>query len=189
MASFGCNKTKKITSHHKIKLTSPIKLNVKKTKIMNTNLNHRPGRTTARESKKIITLCALLLTFALSSFTRPNDKISGPVNSSFKKEFRNARIISYEVSPKYTKLNFSMEGLILSAFYSDKGELLAVTRNILTTQLPFNLMLGIKEKYKDYWVTGLFEMRGKEDNAYYLTIENASSKLALRSVDNFTWEI
>lgn len=155
---------------------------------MNTNLNHRPGRTTAPRSKTIITLFALLLTLTLSSFTRPADKISGPVNSSFQKEFKNARIISYEVSPSYTRLNFSMNDLVLSAFYSAKGELLAMTHNILTTQLPVKLMLGIKESYNDYWVTGLFEMNSKEENVYYLTLENANAKLALKSVNNASWE-
>jgi hypothetical protein len=156
---------------------------------MNTNLNHCPGRTTAHRSKTIITLCALLLTLTLSSFIRHTGKTRDLAKSSFQKEFRTAKIISRETFPNYTRFTFSMNELVLSAIYSDKGELMAVTRNILTDQLPFKLMLGIKENYKDYWVTGLFELSSKEENAYYATIENATSKLALRSVNNIEWEV
>ena len=170
---------------------------------MNTNLNHLPVRTAAGRSKTIISRskaivsrskaiiasCALLLTLTLSSFTRPADKISSEVNSSFQKEFRNARIISYEISPNYTRLNFSMNDLVLSAFYSANGELLALTHNILTTQLPVKLMLGVKDDYSDYWVTGLFEMNSREENVFYLTLENANVELTLKSVNNAAWQI
>jgi hypothetical protein len=149
-------------------------------KIMKTNLKQHAGRTIA---------CALLLSLSLSSFAGPADEINGPVRSSFNKEFNNAQIISCDVSGHLTKLTFKMNGLVLSAFYSDNGDLLTVTRNVLTTQLPLSLMLQARRDYKDYWVTDLFEITGKKDSAYYLTLENASAKIVLKSVDNSTWEI
>ncbi len=148
-----------------------------------------------------ITICAILLmALSLSSFaatpgsagatgsTRPADDISGAIRTSFKKEFKNAEIISCDVARNLTTLTFSMNGVVMSAFYSSNGELLAISRNILTSQLPLNLMLGIKENYKDYWVIDLFEMSSKEENAYYITLENASSRLVLKSLDNSSWE-
>ena len=137
-----------------------------------------------------IALCAILLTFSISSFARPNaDKISDPVNRSFKQEFKNAEIMNCEISSNLTKLTFRMNDLVLYAFYSDQGELLAVTRNILTSQLPLNLMLNVRKNYKDYWVSDLFELTSKDDNAYYLTLENATVKVVLRSRDGDAWEV
>jgi hypothetical protein len=148
-----------------------------------------------------ISICAILMALSLSSFagaprfiaapslTRPADDISGMVRTSFKKEFKNAEIISCDVARNLTTLTFAMNGVVMSAFYSNNGELLAISRNILTSQLPLNLMLGIKENYKDYWVIDLFEMSSEEENAYYITLENASSQLVLKSVDNSSWEV
>lgn len=152
-----------------------------------------------------ITVCAILLmALSLSSFagipgsshrtdasslTRPAGDISGTVRTSFKKEFKNAELISGDVTQNLTTLTFSLNGVVMSAFYSSNGELLAISRNILTSQLPLNLMLEIKGNYKDYWVTDLFEMSSQEENAYYITLENASSRLVLKSLDNSSWEV
>jgi hypothetical protein len=136
-----------------------------------------------------ISLSALLLTLSLSSFANLTDKIGAPVNNSFKKEFKNAEIVNCELISNLTKLTFKMNDLILYAYYSNDGELLVVTRNILTTQLPINLLLGVKKDYKDLWVTDLFEVKANEDHAYFITLESASQKIVLRSVDNCSWEL
>ncbi|HWK07687.1 MAG TPA: hypothetical protein VNS58_28845 [Puia sp.] len=147
-------------------------------------------RQTLHNSKKAALLIALFLTIGISySFASGTDGISGDIKTSFRKDFSNAQIISSEVHKKFTKLTFTMNNVILFAFYADNGELLAVTRNILSSQLPVNLMLNLKNKYSDYWISELFELNGDEQNCYYVTLENADSKLILRSTGTNTWEI
>lgn len=141
-------------------------------------------------SKKAALLVALFLTVAVSySFASGTDDVNSDIRTSFRKDFRNAQIMSSEVHKKFTKLTFKMNNAVFFAFYADNGELLALTRNILSTQLPVNLMLSLKNDYSGYWITELFELNGDDQNCYYVALENADKKLTLRSTSDGSWEV
>lgn len=135
---------------------------------------------------------ALFLTLGISyGFTSPsveparsNDEIS----IAFSKSFRNAQIISKESHKTYTKLTFRMNDMIMFAYYSENGELLAVTRNILSSQLPVNLLVSLRMDYSNYWISDLFELSGDSQDCYYVTVENADVKVTLRSAGE-EWEV
>jgi len=137
--------------------------------------------------KQIITFAAALL-FTLSSFARSADSISGDIRTSFKKTFRNAQLMSTETRETFTKLTFKTNDVIMFAFYSRSGDLLAVTRNILSSQLPLNLLLSLKSDYNAYWITELFEFTSNDDSCYYVSLESADAKITLRSTGD-TWEV
>lgn len=141
-------------------------------------------------SKTAAIIMALFLTIGISSsFASTKDNGKGQVTASFKKDFRNAEILGYEAHPKFTKVTFRMNDIVLFAFYSDKGELLAVIRNILSSQLPIQLMMDLKSNYSGYWISELFELNGDGENYYYVTLENADSKITLRSTNSSDWEV
>jgi len=142
-------------------------------------------------AKKAAVTMVLLLTLSASfAFSGTNDinDVNNEIRTSFKKDFRNAQLLSTESHKAFTRLNFKMDGLIMSAFYSEGGELLAVTHNILSTQLPINLMISLKNNYNSYWITELFEFTGDNDSCYYVSLENADSKVTLRS-NGDQWEV
>jgi hypothetical protein len=138
-------------------------------------------------------MIALLLTAAVSySFAAAPTgevKISSDIRAAFHKDFQNGQIIGSQVHKNFTKLTFKMNEIILFAYYSDNGQLLAVTRNILSTQLPIALQLNLKKDYSKYWITELFEINGEGQNCYYISMENADTKLTLRSNGDDTWEV
>ncbi|HWK07689.1 MAG TPA: hypothetical protein VNS58_28855 [Puia sp.] len=141
-------------------------------------------------SKKAALLIALFLTVGISySFASGTDDVSNDIRTSFRKDFKNAQIINSEVHKKFTKLTISMNNTVFFAFYAENGKLLAVTRNILSSQLPLNLMFSLKGDHKGYWISELFELNGEGQNCYYVTLENADSKLTLRSTGDNTWEV
>jgi hypothetical protein len=162
--------------------------------------------TKLNKMKKTIFLLAFLITVA-STLTFANgtgktiakttgtsagniaDNIATQVNISFKQDFKNAELISSEVSSHFTKLTFRMNDMILLAFYADNGKLLAIVHNIPSSQLPINLMRDLKKDYAGYWITELFELNGKGQNAYYISLENADHKVVLRSNEDNDWEI
>lgn len=147
-------------------------------------------RKTLQQSKKVALMLALLMTVGISySFAAPSDEVSLDVRTSFRKDFKGAQLINTEVKKVYTKLTFTMHDVVFSAFYSDNGELLAVTRNILSSQLPVNLMLTLKNNYSAYWITELFELNGSDQSSYYVSLESADQKLTLRSNDGNNWEV
>jgi hypothetical protein len=130
---------------------------------------------------------ALILTVGISSsFATPVNDLDN-INASFHKDFRKAELLATNVTADYTKLTFKMNGMVLFAFYSGDGKLLAVTHNIVSTQLPIQLMMDLRRNYSDYWVSDLFECDADGNTSYFLTIENADSKVTLRS-NGGDWE-
>jgi hypothetical protein len=136
---------------------------------------------------------ALLLTVSMnSSFAAPAaspaEGINSRVESAFHKDFNKAELIGFETGRDHTRLTLKINDVILFAFYSDNGDLLAVTRNIRSSQLPLSLLRELKNKYNDYWISDLFELSIDDQNNYYITLENTDSKVTLRSSDNNSWE-
>jgi len=139
-------------------------------------------------SIKTFALIALLLTVS-SSYATPNDDSNGAVKTSFRKDFKTAELMGTEVKPNFTKLTFKMNDVIMYAFYSDNGQLLAVTRNITSNQLPIQLLLDVKQNYSEYWITDLFELTGDGASNYYITVENADTRVTLRSNGSDSWDV
>ena len=126
---------------------------------------------------------ALLLTLGVTTSFAANTNTSdnGGVNASFRKDFKQAEVLSTDAGKDYTKITFKMNGAILFAFYNDNGELLAITHNILSTALPINLLMQIKRNYSDCWITDCFEFSANGSTTYFITLENADTKLVLSS--------
>ena len=163
------------------------KINILKDNFMNTTTNLR--QTILNGSKKLAITMAMLLTLGASySFANTPDSISSDIRTSFKKDFHNARIINTEVRKNFTKLTFKMDDVVMFAYYSENGELLAITRNIVSSQLPLNLQISLKSNYQGFWITELFELSGDNDSCYYVSLESANSKVTLRS-NGDTWEV
>lgn len=147
------------------------------------------GQTLINSSKKFAFAVALLLTVGItSSFATPTDK-TDLIKASFQKDFKKAELIGIETKSNFNKLTFKMNDMVLFAFYSDNGELLAVTRNIKSSQLPIQLFLELKKDYSNYWITDLFEFNSDGTNSYYVTIENADSVITLRAGSNESWAL
>ena len=154
---------------------------------MNQTINFR--QTIKNVSKKAAVMMTLLLVLGTGySFAKPVDSVNGDISISFKKSFRGAQIIGTEAHEAFTKLTFRMNDVVMFAFYSNRGELLAVTRNITSSQLPLGLLLSLKNDYKAYWITELFELTGNEDSCYYVSLESADAKVTLRSTGD-SWEV
>ena len=130
---------------------------------------------------------ALLLTLGVSTSFAANTTDNGGVNASFRKDFKQAELLSTDAGKDYTKVTFKMNGVILSAFYNDNGELLAMTHNITSSQLPINLLMQIKRDHTDCWISDCFEMVSNGETSYYITLENADIKLTLHS-NGSDWE-
>lgn len=143
--------------------------------------------------RSLITLTtALLLTLAVStSFAAATNNNTnndnGGVNASFRKDFKQAELLSTDPGKDYTKFTFKLNGAILYAFYSPNGDLLAVTHNIKSTDLPINLLMQIKRDHADCWVTDCFELDSNGITSYYITLENADTRVTLHS-DGSSWE-
>jgi hypothetical protein len=137
--------------------------------------------------KKSILIWAVLLISATSfSFANTNDDSNTNVKTSFKKDFENAREVKWESVNTFIKATFKLGDKTICAYYSKDGDLVAMTRNILSSDLPITKQISLAKNYKGYWITDLFEISSNQETAYYITLENADSKLILKS-DSEGW--
>ena len=139
---------------------------------------------------KLFLSIATMLMMGVSAYAATND---GVVNQQalreFKKDFSGASNISWDITGGYTRATFSLNGQVLFAYYGTNGDLQAVVRNIVSDQLPINLLSELKRGYSDYWISDLFEMATNNETTYYITIENGDRKIVLKSEGSNFWSV
>jgi len=131
---------------------------------------------------------AIVLMTALSSFAAGTNGVNDDAMKAFKKEFAGATNVVWEQKTDFFRVTFTFNGLALSAYYSNDGELQALVRNITSDQLPISLLTEVKKNYGDYWISDLFEMVSGDQTNYYITLENADRKIVLKSVSVSEWQ-
>lgn len=132
----------------------------------------------------------ILLT-VLSSFFVTNshatDNVSADVMKLFQQTFVNAKEATWTVSQNHYKVEFLLNDQTITAFYSHQGEFIGVTRNISSLQLPIMLQTELKKEFAHYWISELFELSNQSGAEYYVTVENADSKIVLKASGNSNW--
>jgi hypothetical protein len=140
--------------------------------------------------KQIILSLATVMMMGFSAFASGKDGVvSQQTRDAFKKDFATAHDISWEQKDNFLRATFTLNGQILTAYYSTNGDLQAVVRNIISDQLPLNLLTDLKKDYSDYWITDLFEMSTEGQTTYYVTVENSDKKIVLKSDNISSWDV
>jgi hypothetical protein len=140
--------------------------------------------------KKRILLVVMVFAIGVSSvLANTVNGVNEKVLSSFQKEFAGAKDVYWQKGNDFLKVSFTLDGKVLFAYYNESGEKLALVRNITSFDLPLGLQMELKQQYPQYWITDLFDFNGQEDSAYYITIENADTKITLKSVGLNGWTL
>jgi hypothetical protein len=138
---------------------------------------------------KILIGAFIFITGISSAFANGNEEVNGNIIRSFQKEFAGAQNVQWVTTKEFVKATFVLNEQVVYAYYGQNGSLLGVTRNILSGQLPINLLTDIKKNYGNYWISDLFEMAANNENVYYLTLENGEHKIVLKSSGTNGWEV
>lgn len=89
--------------------------------------------------------------------------------------------MEWTVGSNYFIASFTYNEQHVFAYYGTDGELLGLTRYIIQSELPMSLQKGIKNSYANYWISDLFEVSKNEGTSYFITLENADTKMVLKS--------
>ncbi len=137
--------------------------------------------------KKII----LMLAITISSFAAfaGEEDVNTKVLNAFSREFIGAKDVKWTTNKTFYKASFVFNGQYVYAFYQLNGELMAMTRNISSLDLPVKLQAGLKKGYEAYWISELFEVSNSEGTKYYITMEKADSKIVLKSSGDGSWNV
>ena len=133
----------------------------------------------------------MTLAIAISSIVAfaGEENVSKDVLNSFNKEFNGAKEVRWTTATDFYKAEFILNDQYITAFYNKDGEFLGMTRNISSLNLPLKLQSKIRSEYAEYWISDLFELSDNDGTHYYITVENADSKVLLKSSDNTDWNI
>lgn len=135
--------------------------------------------------KKIIIMLAITIS-SLAAFAS-EENVDKKVLNAFSQEFAGAKDVKWTTNETFYKVSFVYNSQYVYAFYQLDGELLAMTRNITSLDLPISLQTSLKKGYEGYWISDLFEISNNEGTKYYITMENADSKLVLKSTNAGDW--
>jgi len=136
--------------------------------------------------KMILTLAIAVST--LSAFAGEGD-VNQKVLDAFKTEFSTAKEVEWSTGQNYYRATFIYNDKYVFAYYNVNGELLGLTRHISPADLPISLQKNLKRDYKGYWVSDLFEVAKNDESGYYITLENADTRLILKTSDIYVWSV
>jgi hypothetical protein len=136
--------------------------------------------------KKILLTLAIAISSAELAFAG-GEEVSAKVLGAFKKEFSAAREITWTIGDNYYQAFFMYNDRYISAFYDKDGELLGLTRHISPDDLPMALQSDLKKNFSTYWISDLFEVANDNGTAYYITLEDADTKMILKATNGKSW--
>jgi hypothetical protein len=136
----------------------------------------------------VVAITAVLSIINTSAHASDETKVSAAVLASFNSSFKTASQVEWKQTGNFYKADFSFNSQYVTAYYDVTANLVAVTRNITSFQLPVTLQTSLKKSYEAYWISDLFELSDENGTAYYVTVENGDSKITLKSTAN-QWSV
>jgi hypothetical protein len=136
--------------------------------------------------KRIIATLALAF---LTGSAFAGEVVNKQVQKAFETEFATAREVVWSRGTDYYRAAFLYNERHVFAYFDEEGGLLGVTRYISSADLPVTLQAQLKKNYAEYWISDLFELSQPENAAYYITVENADTRLVLRSQNGSAWQV
>jgi len=133
----------------------------------------------------------LTLAIAISSFAAfaKDTKVNTAVLNSFNSDFADAKEVNWSSGTGFYKASFIYNEKYVTAYYSFKGEMLGFSRNISSLDLPMNLQASLKKDYSGRWISELFELADQDGTSYYITLEQADTKVILKSINGGSWSV
>ena len=134
-----------------------------------------------------IILTVISSLFAGNSFA--TEEINPAAIKAFHNTFKEATAANWTVTENAYKVQFTLGSQQIIAYYDQSGALLSTVRNISSFQLPVLLQAEIKNKYGAYWITDLYEVSSDNGTDFYVTLENADTKVVLKSYSHAGWSV
>lgn len=137
--------------------------------------------------KKIILTLAIAISSIAAFASEVN--VNAAVLKSFTREFADAENVNWTAGKSSYKASFVLNNQHVTAYYNFDGELMGLTRNISSLDLPLGLQTNLKKNYNQYWISDLFEVSNQEGTNYYITLEKANETLVLEADAQGKWNV
>lgn len=132
----------------------------------------------------------MMLAIVFSTFSAfAGEDVNQKVLNAFNAEFNSAKQVEWATGSNYYRASFVYNNKHVFAYYNMDGEFLGMTRYISSMDLPIGLQTSLKNDYADYWISDLLEVAKNGGTAYYVTLEDADTRLVLKSAGGNDWEV
>ena len=131
--------------------------------------------------KPILLAFVLLAGTFTKSFAHEPTRVEPAVLHSFQSTFAAATQVDWSESENLYKAVFFLGVQYITAYYNSDGTMQALTRHISANSLPVILQTALKNKYKEQWISDVLEVTADGVVQYYVTLEDASQKVVLKS--------
>lgn len=138
--------------------------------------------------KKIIfafTISAALLSSAFTyaaKNTEPNVKVKQAFSTEFT-QVKDVEWINMDKDGVY-QAKFTFNNETLQAFFTEDGEYLGSTRQIVKSQLPISVVTELEKQYADARVVTIFEYSKKTGLDYYITLTTTKGAMIVKANGN-----
>jgi hypothetical protein len=130
-------------------------------------------------------LAAIMLLFSVSSFAAGKEEVSQTVRAAFEKDFLSKKEVSWEMKEDFYFVSFKLNEIPTNAAYNEKGELLAVSRDVDVSQIPLSISMALANRYNGFKLPlKATEVNFEGQTSYYLTVENDKKLLTLKCSSN-----
>ena len=130
-----------------------------------------------------------MITSLMTSAFASEENVKAEILAAFKNKFSTAQEVSWTTGKMFSEATFLFNGNWITAHFNYRAELVAVSRNITSSQLPYFLQSNLRKHYSGYWITDLFELSNKEGYSHYITLRNADEEIVLESLNGRTWSV
>lgn len=109
------------------------------------------------------------------------EKLTNAVNKAFTQKFGKAQNVNWKKFESLYFAKFELNKKEFNAAYSEEGEMIAISRNVLIDQLPLAVTESLNEYYQEYKLPGnVTEIVMQGDTNYYLMVEGKTRYLQLK---------
>ena len=131
--------------------------------------------------KPFLIAVALFASTFTKTMAADSPAIEPSVLKSFSHTFATATEVDWSTTQDLYKAVFLLNGQYVTAYFKPDGSMQAISRHITTNTLPITLQTALKNNYKDQWLTDVLEVTNDSGVHYYVTLENADTKVILKS--------
>ena len=107
--------------------------------------------------------------------------------ASFRSTYSNATDIAWSSVNDHYQASFLLNGRLALALYSADGTPIAESKKISSLELPAKLRMNLKKELKQGWISDLFVVTTDGTSEYFAAIEDADTKVVLKSVSGTKW--
>ncbi len=138
--------------------------------------------------KKILVIITMVASFYTATSYAKNITPT-VVAQAMQAQFTDAKNVSWSEVNNLYKAQFVLNDQTIIAYFDGEGKLVASARNLTALELPILLQTDLKNSYAKYNVSNIMEVDNEDGVAYYVTANNGSKTIQLKSTEYGTWNV